>query len=206
MAESIKVCVRFKGREQLTDEEAKMWTITENQIEVENIDGKGGMRDRKFTYDHILDSNVTQTKMYEMAGKSTVDQFTKGFNGTIFAYGMSGTGKTFSMLGPEEVVDVIKKGGEIEESIQQLYGIIPRAICDVFEFMNNAIEKEGCTFQLFMNYFEIYLESLNDLLNPDPKDSQGLRLNDHGVPHASNVAVTSPEDIFNNIQKGQMKV
>lgn len=34
----------------------------------------------------------------------------KGFNGTIFAYGQSGSGKTFSMLGPDEVVDVIRKG------------------------------------------------------------------------------------------------
>lgn len=144
--------------------------------------------------------------MYEMAGKETVRQFTSGYNGTIFAYGMSGTGKTFSMLGPEEVVDVIKRGGEIEESVQQLYGVIPRAICDVFEFMNSAVEREGCQFELYMNYFEIYLESLNDLLNPNPKKSNGLRLNDHGVPEASNVAVQSPKDIFRNIQQGQMKV
>lgn len=82
--------------------------------------------------------------MYAMAGKETVNQFTSGYNGTIFAYGMSGTGKTFSMLGPEEVVEVIKKGGEIEESIQQMYGIIPRAICDVFEFMHTAVERDGC--------------------------------------------------------------
>lgn len=34
----------------------------------------------------------------------------KGYNGTIFAYGQSGSGKTYSMLGPDEVVDVIKKG------------------------------------------------------------------------------------------------
>ena len=77
---------------------------------------------------------------------------------------MSGTGKTFSMLGPEEVVQVIKKGGEIHEDIQNLYGIIPRAIRDVFTYMNTAIEQEGAQFELFLNYFEIYKESLNDLL------------------------------------------
>ena len=41
-----------------------------------------------------------------------------GFNGTIFAYGMSGTGKTYSMLGPETVVDVIKSGKEIPDEVQ----------------------------------------------------------------------------------------
>jgi hypothetical protein len=55
--------------------------------------------------------------MYEDAGLDTVIQFTQGFNGTIFAYGMSGTGKTYSMLGPESVVEVIKTGGDISESI-----------------------------------------------------------------------------------------
>ena len=49
--------------------------------------------------------------MYKAAAHETVKQFTGGYNGTIFAYGMSGTGKTFSMLGPEEVVEVIKRGG-----------------------------------------------------------------------------------------------
>ena len=42
--------------------------------------------------------------------KSTITQFLKGFNATIFAYGQSGSGKTFSMLGPDDVVDVIKEG------------------------------------------------------------------------------------------------
>lgn len=59
-------------------------------------------------------------------------QYTQGFNGTIFAYGMSGTGKTYSMLGPESVVELIKSGGEISENIQSQYGIIPRAIRDIF--------------------------------------------------------------------------
>lgn len=56
---------------------------------------------------------------------------------------MSGTGKTYSMLGPETVVDVIKTGSEIPDDVQAQYGIIPRAIRDIFEFMNYAIEKEG---------------------------------------------------------------
>eukprot|EP00356_Strombidium_inclinatum_P009399 CAMPEP_0170501602 /NCGR_PEP_ID=MMETSP0208-20121228/38841_1 /TAXON_ID=197538 /ORGANISM="Strombidium inclinatum, Strain S3" /LENGTH=49 /DNA_ID=CAMNT_0010780249 /DNA_START=103 /DNA_END=252 /DNA_ORIENTATION=- len=48
--------------------------------------------------------------MYRSSAQETVTQFTKGFNGTIFAYGQSGSGKTFSMLGPEEVIEVIKNG------------------------------------------------------------------------------------------------
>jgi hypothetical protein len=50
-----------------------------------------------------------------------------GFNGTIFAYGQSGSGKTFSMLGPEEVTDCLVNSSEaIPESVSTNFGIIPR--------------------------------------------------------------------------------
>ena len=44
------------------------------------------------------------------------------------------------MLGPEEVVEYIKSGDRISEEVQNLYGIIPRTIRDIFEYMNTAIE------------------------------------------------------------------
>ena len=75
--------------------------------------------------------------MYECAAKHTIDEFTKGYNGTIFAYGQSGSGKTFSMLGPETVIDTIKSGRQdVIEDVQKMYGIIPRAIFDFFAYMN----------------------------------------------------------------------
>lgn len=49
----------------------------------------------------------------------------EGFNGTIFAYGQSGSGKTFTMLGPDSVVNAIKAGGEISDDVQEMYGLIP---------------------------------------------------------------------------------
>ncbi len=69
----------------------------------------------------------------------------KGYNGTIFAFGQSGSGKTFTMLGPDEVVDVIRKGISSKNSvvpieIQALYGIIPRAIYEIFMEINKQIE------------------------------------------------------------------
>lgn len=57
MAESIKVCVRFKGREKLEPEEEEMWEINENSIKAPNLDGKSA--NLTFTYDHILDNTVT---------------------------------------------------------------------------------------------------------------------------------------------------
>lgn len=56
-----------------------------------------------FTFDGVLDSDINQELMYNAVAKGNVASFMAGFNGTIFAYGQSGSGKTFSMLGPDEV-------------------------------------------------------------------------------------------------------
>ena len=115
---------------------------------------------------------------------------------------MSGTGKTYSMLGPEEVVEVIKKGRNISEEVQNQYGIIPRAIRDVFRCMNNSIESEGAQFELLMNYFEIYRESLNDLLQPNKAIATNLKIMGNKILNSYKVPVQSPEQIFYYIQQG----
>ena len=62
--------------------------------------------------------------MYEKVGKQTISDFLLGYNGTIFAYGQSGSGKTFSMLGPEDVTNALAKDfNSIPEEITKLYGI-----------------------------------------------------------------------------------
>lgn len=106
--------------------------------------------------------------MYAKVAKDSVGQFMKGFNGTLFAYGQSGSGKTFSMLGPEVVVDAITSGSEgVPEKVQNLYGIIPRAIFDIFQEINQQIETMGALFEIKVNYFEIYNECLNSLIPQD---------------------------------------
>ena len=65
--------------------------------------------------------------MYEKVGKQTISDFLLGYNGTIFAYGQSGSGKTFSMLGPEDVTNALAKDfNSIPEEITKSYGITPR--------------------------------------------------------------------------------
>ena len=59
----------------------------------------------------MLDSDSSQADAYLEGGRSSVRALLSGFNGTIFAYGQSGSGKTFTMLGPDSVVDAIKDGG-----------------------------------------------------------------------------------------------
>ena len=180
--DTIRVVIRCKGKEPLNESETAKWKCTDTEID---LTGK------KFTFDHIL-LDTDQDTMYMSAAQETVLQFTKGFNGTIFAYGQSGSGKTFSMLGPEEVVELIKKGDRISEDIQNLYGIIPRAIIDLFEYINNAVTQDKARFEVYMNYFEIYMESLNNLLSGSKSSSENLKIGGNKVLNANPVAVSSP--------------
>jgi hypothetical protein len=68
--------------------------------------------------------------------------------------------------------------------------------------MNKTIEEEGSQFELFLNYFEIYNESLNDLLQPNPKLGLNLKMMGNKILNSYQVTVQSPEQIFYYIQQG----
>lgn len=93
------------------------------------------------------------------------------------------------MLGPEEVIEYIKSGKQISEDVQNMYGIIPRAIRDLFEFVNKSIEADGSQFQISMNYFEIYKESLNNLLGSSKSTSENLKISNSKVLNCSPIQV-----------------
>mmetsp|Transcript_18783 Transcript_18783/g.21596 ORF Transcript_18783/g.21596 Transcript_18783/m.21596 type:complete len:198 (+) Transcript_18783:241-834(+) len=147
--------------------------------------------------------------MYELCAREMIMQFTLGFNCTIFAYGQSGSGKTFSMLGPDDVVDAIKDGADnVPLEIQELYGIIPRAIFDIFTWINIELSKDRqVEFEIKIFYFEIYNESLNNLLTMPPQKNLKMREMKNGTIAVLNCEpnyATTPEDIFELLKLGQM--
>ena len=80
--------------------------------------------------------------------------------------------------------------------MQSQYGIIPRAIRDIFTFMNHEITHEGALFELSMMYLEIYMESLNDLLQKNASIGDNLKMNGNKIINAMKMPVSSPEEIF----------
>lgn len=129
----------------------------------------------------------------------------KGYNGTVFAYGQSGSGKTYTMLGPEDVSECIMNGLEsVSEAVQKLYGIIPRTILTIFQMINDGIKK-GIKFTLKCSYLEVYNESINDLLTRPPR--LGLKIREYPnigmvVMGLEEVYVSSPEEIFRLLAVG----
>ncbi|XP_037086566.1 kinesin-like protein KIF3B [Pollicipes pollicipes] len=105
---------------------------------------------REFTFDAVYDWNSTQVDMYDETFRPLVDSVLQGFNGTIFAYGQTGTGKTYTMEGVRDDPDQ--------------RGIIPRSFDHIFSHIERS---ENCQYLVRASYLEIYQEENRDLLNKD---------------------------------------
>lgn len=116
MSEKILVCIRVRPLN--NKEKVRVWKTTQ-QCKTIYYD-KNGVTDYAYTFDHIFEENVSTRTIYDTVAKSIITSAINGFNGTIFAYGQTSSGKTYTMTGtPKEL------------------GIIPIAIDDIF----NMIQK-----------------------------------------------------------------
>lgn len=104
-----------------------------------------------FTFDAVYDHKAKQQDLYDEAVRPMVASVLEGFNATVFAYGQTGTGKTFTMEGTKK------------DSI--LKGIIPRSFEQIFMHIENT---ENMQYLVRVSYMEIYQEKIRDLLE-DPK-------------------------------------
>lgn len=109
-----------------------------------------------FKYDGVLE-NVSQESCYTAVAHEVVDSLLAGYNGTIFAYGQTGAGKTFTM-----------SGGSAGYGHR---GIIPRALHHVFREVDLRVDK---MFRVQVSYLEIYNEQLYDLLGDSPGTSDSM--------------------------------
>eukprot|EP00741_Cyanophora_paradoxa_P001008 tig00000451_g971.t1 len=103
-----------------------------------------------FGFDAVLPMDATQERVYTVAAEPIVQAVLQGYNGTIFSYGQTGTGKTYTMV------------GEIDD--ERLRGVIPRVAESLF--VGIAAAAADAEFTIRCSYLEIYLERVRDLLDP----------------------------------------
>eukprot|EP00002_Diphylleia_rotans_P027599 TRINITY_DN5540_c0_g1_i3.p1 TRINITY_DN5540_c0_g1~~TRINITY_DN5540_c0_g1_i3.p1 ORF type:complete len:650 (+),score=134.23 TRINITY_DN5540_c0_g1_i3:146-2095(+) len=108
-------------------------------------------RPPQFVYDNIYQPFATNRDVFEKSAQHIVRSVMLGYNGTIFAYGQTSSGKTHTMLG----TDVTGEKGSP--------GVISMAIDEIFECIQQTSDRE---FLLRLTYMEIYNEVVNDLLSP----------------------------------------
>uniref|UniRef100_A0A3Q4B6U6 Kinesin-like protein n=1 Tax=Mola mola TaxID=94237 RepID=A0A3Q4B6U6_MOLML len=104
---------------------------------------------KSYVFDQVFPTNTTQEQVYNVSAKEIVKDVLRGYNGTIFAYGQTSSGKTHTMEG--SLHD--PKG----------MGIIPRISGDIFEHI--FAMDENLEFHIKVSYFEIYMDKIRDLLD-----------------------------------------
>ncbi|KAF2858356.1 kinesin-domain-containing protein, partial [Piedraia hortae CBS 480.64] len=157
------------------------------------IDGTRGVvscRSRdggEFRYDNVFTPGDNNARVYDDAAKRLVRRVMNGYNGTVFAYGTTGTGKTFSMQGTA-----------------MSPGLIPLAITDIFSYIREHPRRE---FLLRVSYLEIYNEKIFDLLGTPGSQTDEIKLREdakRGVfatPLKEEI-VQSPNQLLRMIARG----
>eukprot|EP00930_Biecheleria_cincta_P047822 TRINITY_DN33220_c0_g1_i1.p1 TRINITY_DN33220_c0_g1~~TRINITY_DN33220_c0_g1_i1.p1 ORF type:complete len:807 (+),score=190.32 TRINITY_DN33220_c0_g1_i1:227-2647(+) len=158
MSETVKVIARLRPLNTKEQNENRQPIVT---MKNPTVTIAGGCDAHKtFTFDYSFDIDSTQESVYHAAAQPLVVSALNGFNATIFAYGQTGCGKSFSMQGKPEP--------------PELRGLIPRSFVHIFEEIQ--VQSESLQFLVRCAYVEIYNEEVRDLLSQgDVSDSLPLK-------------------------------
>jgi len=179
--ENVTVTVRFRPlspREIRKGEEIAWYADGETIVRNENNQSIA------YAYDRVFGPTTTTRNVYDVAAQHVVNGAMAGVNGTIFAYGVTSSGKTHTMHGN-----------------QRSPGIIPLAVKDAFSIIQETPRRE---FLLRVSYFEIYNEVVNDLLNPAGQNLR-IREDEQGtyIEGIKEEVVLSPAHVLSLIAAGE---
>ncbi|KAL7851288.1 hypothetical protein AOLI_G00216440 [Acnodon oligacanthus] len=144
---------------------------------------------KPYMFDRVLQSNTNQEQVYNACAQKIVKDVLDGYNGTIFAYGQTSSGKTHTMEGNLHDTDSM--------------GIIPRIVQDIFNYIYSM--DENLEFHIKVSYFEIYLDKIRDLLDVS-KTNLSVHEDKNRVPYVKGCTerfVCSPEEVMDTIDEGK---
>ncbi|KAM4591688.1 kinesin-like protein KIF11 isoform 2-T2 [Odontesthes bonariensis] len=166
----------------------------------------GSMNDKAarktYTFDMVFGAAAKQIDVYRSVVFPILDEVIMGYNCTVFAYGQTGTGKTFTMEGERS------PGEQFTWEEDPLAGIIPRTLHQIFE----KLSENGTEFSVKVSLLEIYNEELFDLLSPSEDVSERLQLfddprNKRGVvvKGLEEVTVHNKDEVYQILERGSAK-
>ncbi|XP_076870214.1 kinesin heavy chain [Brachyhypopomus gauderio] len=144
---------------------------------------------KSFVFDRVFPTNTTQEQVYNSCAKQIVKDVLDGYNGTIFAYGQTSSGKTHTME------------GRLHDPNSM--GIIPRIADDIFNHI--FAMDENLEFHIKVSYFEIYMDKIRDLLDVS-KTNLSVHEDKNKVPYVKGCTerfVSSPEEVMDVIDEGK---
>ncbi|XP_076938635.1 kinesin-like protein KIN-UB, partial [Bidens hawaiensis] len=140
-----------------------------------------------YEFDEVLTESASQKRVYEVVAKPVVESVLDGYNGTVMAYGQTGTGKTFTL-------------GRLGDEDTSARGIMVRAMEDILANISRDSDS------VMISYLQLYMETIQDLLNPindnisiveDPKTG------DVSVPAATLVEIRTHHDFMELLRLGE---
>ncbi|XP_064366604.1 centromere-associated protein E isoform X4 [Dromaius novaehollandiae] len=181
---AVTVCVRVRpliARENALEDKLSLYWKSENNT-IAEVNGT-----KVFSYDRVFHSSDNTQQLYEGVAVPIIQSAVQGYNGTIFAYGQTASGKTYTMMGNDDFV-----------------GIIPKAIQHVFKIICEIPDRE---FLLRVSYMEIYNETITDLLcDIRKKKPLGIREDVNRNTYVEDLieeVVVAPEQVMEWIRKGE---
>ncbi|RZC93239.1 hypothetical protein C5167_030360 [Papaver somniferum] len=205
---NVQVLVRCRP---LSDEEQrlnipKVISCNEQKREVNILQSIANKQvDRAFAFDKVFGPKAQQRSIYDHAISPIVNEVLEGFNCTVFAYGQTGTGKTYTMEG-----GIKTKGGELSAEA----GVIPRAVKQIFD----TLEAQKADYSMKVTFLELYNEEITDLLAPedtsprssDDRQKKPISLMEDGkggviVRGLEEEVVYSANEIYSLLERGSAK-
>ena len=178
MSEAVQVFVRCRplNNKEKAIRSPSIVNCTSNQIE---------LKGKSFTFDQVFGVDSSQSQVFSKISH-VIDSAIEGYNGCLFCYGQTGTGKSYTMQG---IVD-----------IPDLRGITP----NTFDYIFNKIKESNSQFLIRCSFLELYNEDILDLLQ---KSKPSLELKEHAdksvyVKDLTSMPVHSPSDMENIMKLG----
>ncbi|KAJ4732042.1 Kinesin-like protein [Rhynchospora pubera] len=211
-AVNVQVILRCRpfNDDELRTKAPQVVTCDESNREVsvtQSIAGKP--MDRVFTFDKVFGPNSKQKDLYNQAVIPIVNEVLEGFNCTIFAYGQTGTGKTYTMEGECRRTKAGSHGQLPPDA-----GVIPRAVKQIFD----TLESQNAEYSVKVTFLELYNEEITDLLAPEElskialeeRQKKPLPLMEDGkggvlVKGLEEEIVTNCDEIFTLLERGSAK-
>jgi len=194
---TVKVCVRIRplSKAEIALNNQLAWSWERNTITQEgkflytsytDTSEDTATRCLEYVYDHLFYPEHSTEKIYTEVTQDIVVSAMEGYHGTIFAYGQTSTGKTYTMQGTSSCP-----------------GIIPLAVDTVFDYIENVQNKE---FLLRVSYLEIYNEQVVDLLSPSSTTGIQILNSQSGkvvIRGLKEEVVVSPDQVYSLITSGE---
>ncbi|KAM0732655.1 Kinesin-like protein Klp61F [Formica fusca] len=160
-----------------------------------------GSHSKKFTFDKVFGPSSKQVDVYNAVVNPLLEEVLAGYNCTVFAYGQTGTGKTFTMEG-------VSNDPTLHWQSDTTAGIIPRALSHLFDELRMLEVQE---YTVRVSFLELYNEELFDLLSPND-DASKIRLYEDATRKGSviihgleEVTVHNKNEVYKILEKGSEK-